>query len=57
MNSRSALYFGLALISLIIALVIFFWWLDIKALLFGVFAVATVFLFRQGIVENKKKQT
>jgi hypothetical protein len=40
---------------MIIALIIFFRGLDIKALLFLMFGVAAVLLFRQGITEAKKK--
>jgi len=57
MNTSSLIYFGLSLISVIVALIIFFRGLDIKALLFLIFGVAAVLLFRQGVVEmNKKKE-
>ncbi len=56
MNTKSIIYFGLSLISVIVALIIFFRGLDIKALLFLIFGVAAVLLFRQGITEMKKKK-
>ncbi len=57
MNTKTILYFGFGLISLIVALIIFFRGLDIKALLFLIFGVAAVLLLRQGALEmNKKKQ-
>jgi membrane protein implicated in regulation of membrane protease activity len=56
MNTRAIIFFGLSLISVVIALIIFFRGLDIKALLFLIFGVAAVLLFRQGIVEMKKKE-
>jgi len=57
MNTKTILYFGFGLISLIVALIIFFRGLDIKALLFLIFGVAAVVLLRQGALEmNKKKQ-
>lgn len=56
MKTRTLIYFGLALICLIIALIIFFRGLDIKALLFLIFGVAAVVLFRQGVTEMNKKQ-
>lgn len=56
MNTSSLVYFGLSLISVVIALIIFFRGLDIKALLFLIFGVAAVLLFRQGLAEIKKKK-
>lgn len=57
MNGRTVIFFGLGLISLIIALIIFFRGLDIKALFFLIFGVVAVLLFRQGVAEmNKKKE-
>jgi membrane protein implicated in regulation of membrane protease activity len=56
MNTKSMIYFGLSLISVVVALIIFFRGLDIKALLFLIFGVAAVLLFRQGITEMKKKK-
>lgn len=57
MNTRTVIYFGLGLIALIVALIIFFRGLDIKALLFLIFGVAAVLLFRHGVTEmNKDKK-
>ncbi len=56
MNTKAILYFGLGLISLIVALIIFFRGLDVKALLFLIFGVAAVLLLRQGSVEMSKKK-
>jgi membrane protein implicated in regulation of membrane protease activity len=56
MNTQSIIYFGLSLISVVVALIIFFRGLDIKALLFLIFGVAVVLLFRQGLTEMKKKK-
>lgn len=56
MNTRTIIFFGLSLISLILALIIFFRGLDIKALLFLISGVAAVMLFRQGVAEMKKKE-
>jgi membrane protein implicated in regulation of membrane protease activity len=56
MNTRSLLYFGLSLIAVVIALIIFHNSLDIKALFFLIFGVAAVLLFRQGLAEMKKKK-
>jgi len=56
MNTKAIVFFGLSLISIIIALIIFFRGLDIKALLFLIFGVAAVLLFNQGLTEMKKKK-
>jgi membrane protein implicated in regulation of membrane protease activity len=56
MSTRTIIFYGLSLISAIVALIIFFRGLDIKALLFLVFGVAAVLLFRQGIAEQKKEK-
>jgi membrane protein implicated in regulation of membrane protease activity len=56
MNTKTILYFGFGLISLIVALIIFFRGLDVKALLFLIFGVAAVLLLRQGSVEMSKKK-
>jgi membrane protein implicated in regulation of membrane protease activity len=56
MNTKSIIYFGLCLISVVVALIMFFRGLDIKALLFLIFGVASVLLFRQGLAEMKKKK-
>lgn len=52
MKTRSLIYYGLSLISLIIALIIFFRGLDIKALLFLVFGLGAVLFFRLGMKES-----
>ena len=56
MSTKSLIYYGLSLVALIIALVIFLKSLDIKALIILVFGVAAVLLFRQGIIESKKQK-
>jgi hypothetical protein len=56
MSSKAILLYALSVISLVIALIIFFKWLDFKGLLFLMFGVAAVVLFWRGIVESKKKQ-
>lgn len=56
MNTRAVIFFGSGLISAIIALIIFFRGLDIKALLFLIFGVAAVLLFNQGLAEMKRKK-
>ena len=56
MKTSTIIYFGLSLICLVAALIIFFRGLDIKALLFLIFGVAAVFLFRQGVAEMNKNK-
>jgi membrane protein implicated in regulation of membrane protease activity len=56
MTTRALIFFGLALIAAVIALIIFFRGLDVKALLFLIFGITAVLLFRQGIEETKKKK-
>jgi hypothetical protein len=56
MNTKAIIFFGLSLISIIIALIIFFRGLDIKALLFMIFGVAAVLLLNQGLAEIKRKK-
>jgi membrane protein implicated in regulation of membrane protease activity len=56
MNLKAIIWFGISIIAAVIALIIFFRGLDIKALLFLVFGVAAVLLFRQGISEMKRKK-
>lgn len=56
MNTKSIIYLGLGLISVVVALIIFFRGLDIKALLFLILGVAAVLLFRQGLSEMKNKK-
>jgi hypothetical protein len=55
MNTKAIIWYGLSIICLIIALIIFFRGLDIKALLFLVFGLGAVVLFRQGVKESQKK--
>ncbi len=55
MNIRAVIFFALSLISLVIALIIFFRGLDIEALLFLIFGLIAVLLFSFGIKEMKKK--
>jgi hypothetical protein len=56
MSTKSLIYYGLSLVALIIALVIFLKSLDIKALFILVFGIAAVLLFRQGVVESRKQK-
>jgi hypothetical protein len=56
MNTKSLVYYGLSLVALIIALVIFLKSLDIKAVFILIFGVASVLLLRQGIAESKKQK-
>jgi len=56
MNTRAIIYYGLSLISVVVALIIFFRGLDIKALFFLIFGVAAVLLFRLGLDEMKKNK-
>jgi hypothetical protein len=55
MKTKSLIWYGLSLICLIIALIIFMKSLDWKALVILAFGVAAVLLLRQGIVESRKK--
>ena len=56
MNTRAMIFFGLSLISAIVALIIFIRGLDIKALIFLVFGIAAVLLFRKGMTETGGKK-
>jgi len=56
MNAKALIWYGLSLISLVIALIIFFRGLDIKALLFLIFGLAALVLFYQGVVESRKNK-
>jgi 4-hydroxybenzoate polyprenyltransferase len=56
MNTKALVYYGLSLVALIIALVIFLKSLDIKAVFILIFGVAAVLLLRQGIAESKKQK-
>ena len=55
MKTLSLIYYGLSLISLIIALIIFFRGLDIKALFFLIFGLGAVLFFRLGMKESNKE--
>ena len=52
---RAFIFYALSIISLIVALVIFFKWLDFKSVMFLTFGIAAILLFRQGVVESRKK--
>lgn len=57
MNTKTIIYYGLGSVSLIIALVIFFYkFFNFWAFLFLVLGIASVLLFRQGLAENKKNE-
>ena len=57
MNSKSIIYFGLGLLFVIVALVIFYTkFFNFMAFLFFLLAVVGVLLFMQGITEMKKKK-
>ncbi len=56
MNTKSIIWFGLSIIAAIVAAWIFLGGLGFKALLFFIFGVAAVLLFRQGITEMNKKK-
>jgi len=57
MNTKSIIYFGLCLVCIIIALVIFYTkFFNFMAFLFLILGVAAVLLFRQGMTEMKKKK-
>jgi hypothetical protein len=55
MKMQSLIWYGLSLVCLIIALIVFLKSLDWKALVILLFGVAAVLLFRQGVVESRKK--
>lgn len=54
MNLRAVIFFILSIVAVIIALMIFFKGLDFKSLLFLLFGLAAVLLFRLGVKEMKK---
>jgi membrane protein implicated in regulation of membrane protease activity len=56
MNTKAIIYFGLSVISVVVALIIFFRGLNVKALFFLIFGVAAILLFSQGLTEMKKKK-
>ena len=55
MKNKALIWYGSALILLIIAIIIFLKSLDWKAIVILVLGMAAVLLFRQGIAESKKK--
>jgi len=55
MKAKALLWYGLSVICLIIALILFLRSVDWKTLVILVFVVASVLLFRQGMVESKNK--
>jgi hypothetical protein len=57
MNSKSTIYFGLSLVSVVAAVIIFYTkFFNFMAFLFLLLGVAAVLLFRQGLSEMKKKK-
>ncbi|HOB83306.1 MAG TPA: hypothetical protein PKX27_09110 [Bacteroidales bacterium] len=53
---RSVIYYVLAVVSSVIAVVIFLKSFDWKSLLILLFGIAAALLFRQGLAESKKKE-
>lgn len=57
MNTKSIIYFGLSLICIIIALVIFYTeFFKFIGFIFLIIVVVAVLLFRQGLTEMNKKK-
>lgn len=56
MNKKSVIYYLLGVVSTVIAVIIFLKSFDWKSVLILVFGVAAALLFRQGLVESKKKE-
>jgi predicted RND superfamily exporter protein len=57
MNTKTIIYFGLSLIFVVVALIIFYTkFFNFMAFLFLILGVAGVLLFRQGLTEMKKKK-
>ncbi len=57
MSTRAIIFFGLSLISVVAALIIFFTkFYTFLALLFLALDAAAVLLFKQGMAEMKKKE-
>lgn len=57
MNTKTIIYFGLSLIFVVVALIIFYTkFFNFMAFLFLILGVAGVLLFRQGLIEMKKKK-
>lgn len=55
MNSKALLWYVFSLVCLIIAVYFFIKSLDWKSIVILAFGIAAVLLFRQGILESKKK--
>jgi len=55
MNARSLIWYLLSLICLVVAVFFLIKSLDWRTIVIVVFGVAAIFLFRQGVVESKKK--
>ena len=53
---KAAIYYVLALVSAVVAIVVFLKSFDWKSLLILLFGVAAALLFRQGMAESKKKE-
>ena len=53
---KSVIYYVLALVSAVIAVIVFLKSFDWKSLLILLFGVAAALLFRQGMAESKKKE-
>lgn len=53
---KSIVYYLLALVSAVIAIIVFLKSFDWKSLLILLFGVAAALLFRQGIAESKKEE-
>jgi len=53
---KSIIYYLLAVVSAVIAVIIFMKSFDWKSLLILLFGIAAALLFRQGLAESKKKE-
>jgi len=53
---KSVIYYVLAVVSAVVAVIIFLKSFDWKSLLILLFGIAAALLFRQGIVESKKTE-
>jgi len=57
MNTKAIIYFGLGLILVVVALIIFYTkFFNFMAFLFLILGIAGVLLFGQGLTEMKKKK-
>ncbi len=54
MNAKALLFYLLSIISLVIAVILFFKWLDLKFLVPLALAIAAVVFFYQGSMASKK---